>query len=404
MTIMKKIALIDNMNNNFFALARYLRDLNYDADLYLIPDNSTIHFHPQNDSWNNISQLDWIKKFPQNYSSFSYLPFNKRKLKKVFKDYDYIIACGEAVGLLAQSEIKIDLFIPYGSDLYHTPFIERYEKRKFNLWNIIGNFLDNRRASLQKKGIKDSAVIICNTNWKLAKNALDKLKVSACNLPRVMVYIENTIPPDSLEILSDSDFVVFSPTRHMWYSNQDKLTDFDQNGGTKRNDKLIKAFARLIKMSIYKKPMLWLCSYGPDVKQSKQLIKSLNIESNIVWLPLLDRRELMEYAKKADFIADQFRETMSATSAGTTNEALAIGTPVIANTDGAIEDQNDPYYGAPILDALTEDDILDHLLMHTKAFDAYQDLAEKGRNFFNTNLGIGLAKKYLELIELRKEI
>mgnify|MGYP001407938024 FL=1 len=33
-----RVALIDNMNNNFFSLTRYFRDLGVDADLFLIPD------------------------------------------------------------------------------------------------------------------------------------------------------------------------------------------------------------------------------------------------------------------------------------------------------------------------------------------------------------------------------
>lgn len=40
-----KIALIDNMNNNFFAVTRYFRDLGIDAHLFLIQSESQ-HFTP----------------------------------------------------------------------------------------------------------------------------------------------------------------------------------------------------------------------------------------------------------------------------------------------------------------------------------------------------------------------
>ena len=40
----KKIALIGNMNNNFFSIARYLRDRSYQADLFLIDELD--HFLP----------------------------------------------------------------------------------------------------------------------------------------------------------------------------------------------------------------------------------------------------------------------------------------------------------------------------------------------------------------------
>ena len=94
---------------------------------------------------------------------------------------------------------------------------------------------------------------------------------------------------------------------------------------------------------------------------------------------------------------------MSATSAGTTNEALAIGVPVIANADGAIADENDPYYDAPILQALEEDEILDHLLLHSRDYKAYETVAREGEIFFEQNLGLGLTKKYLELLTEKLE-
>ena len=266
-------------------------------------------------------------------------------------------------------------------------------------WVGFSIFFDRRRSTLQSAGIQQSRVIICNNNWELAKISLDRLGSIAHNLPRVMVYLEDNAPPDlELNVSDDNDFVVFSPTRHMWCTNADKLPDFDVNGGTKRNDKLIRAFARLVEMGVYKAPQLWMCDYGQDVDASKQLIETLGISKNVIWFPLMDRRELLEYAKQATFIADQFRQTMSATSAGTTNEALAIGVPVIANADGAITDENDPYYDAPILQALEEDEILDHLLLHSRDYKAYETIAKEGEIFFEQNLGLGLTKKYLDLL------
>lgn len=395
----KKIALVDNMNNNFFALTRYLRDLGHEADLFLIPENSLSHFHPQRDTWNDVGQVGWIKNFPCEYRSLSYIPFG-RKVREAFSTYDVIIACGDAVGLLHQANIKIDLFVPYGSDLYHKPFIERYEKRSCGPVGRLLRFFDKRRATMQSAGIKESGAIICNNNWGLAKASLDRLGVTAHNLPRVMIYLEDNTPANiDLKIPENSDFVVFSPTRHMWCTNPDQLSDFDVNGGTKRNDKLIKAFARLVEMDIYEKPQLWLCDYGSDVLASKQLIESLKIESYVVWFPIMDRRELLEYAKRATFIADQFRQTMSATSAGTTNEALAMGIPVVANADGATTDVTDPYFGAPIMQALNEDEILDCLLVHSENPALYQKIAAEGKAFFSQNLGLGLVQKYIDLLD-----
>ena len=59
-----KIALIDNSNNNFFAITRYFRDLNIDAHLYLIPNSGLPQFEPQSDTFNDLRKVDWIRDFP----------------------------------------------------------------------------------------------------------------------------------------------------------------------------------------------------------------------------------------------------------------------------------------------------------------------------------------------------
>ena len=45
-----KIALIGNMNNNFFSMLRYFRDLGMDATLFLFK-NEQAHFLPKYDTW-----------------------------------------------------------------------------------------------------------------------------------------------------------------------------------------------------------------------------------------------------------------------------------------------------------------------------------------------------------------
>jgi len=112
------------MNNNFFVFARYLRDFGVEADLFLIPERKFYHFDPKEDTWFNIEDFNWIKEFPISYSWKSFLRTNKNILQKTFSKYDRIIACGYSVGLLNEAGIRIDLFIPYGSDLINIPFFK----------------------------------------------------------------------------------------------------------------------------------------------------------------------------------------------------------------------------------------------------------------------------------------
>ena len=186
-----KIALIDNMNNNFFAIARYFHELKIEADLFLIPDRSNFHFDPRHDTWHNLNDCEWIKEFPitSNWKNY-YLPIGTY-LNKTFKKYDKLIACGASIGLLWRAGLKADIFIPYGSDLYNLPFAHKYDLGT-DIKSVFHKFITTkRRAKSQKKGIISAKKIISNTNWKIAQDALLELKCNAINLPRIMVYKEN---------------------------------------------------------------------------------------------------------------------------------------------------------------------------------------------------------------------
>jgi glycosyltransferase involved in cell wall biosynthesis len=394
-----KIALIDNMNNNFFTITRYFRDLGHDADLYLIPNSSHRHFDPQEDTFQDVSKVSWIKSFPLIYSNKNVFFFDPNKLS-IFKQYDKIIACGLSVGFLQKAGIKIQLFIPYGSDLINIPFMAgppllnpiKYIPR------LISNFI---RSNIQARGIKSTTKIISNTNWAVAENAIQSLGKKSINLPRLMIYNLGMSPSKKIgwEFMRDWDFIVFSPSRHLWKTNAEPVPDFKKNGGAKRNDKLIKSFARFVGKKYFEKPLLILFEHGADLEFSKQLISDLGIEKFVIWMPLMPRKNLMEGMAEASLVADQFRVGMSATSAGTTNEAMAVGVPVLANTDGAIFDSNDPYYQSPIIETLEEEDIFKVFEDYAQNPEKYLEIGKKSKEWFNKHLGIDLARKYLTLLE-----
>jgi glycosyltransferase involved in cell wall biosynthesis len=396
-----KVALVDNMNNNFFALARYFRDLGVEADLFLIPGRSTTHFDPKEDTWQDIENAPWIIDFPLRYENTSYLRSVKKSMRDVFCNYDKIIACGASVGLFYKAGIDVDMLIPYGSDLYNLPFPNH--ESTLSVRKIFRYPLEEYRSSLQKLGIQRAKTIIVNTNWSVASQALLKLNCAAINYPRVMIYKEQHPASQSQKYswLSDYDFTIFSPTRHLWATNSEPMDDFIQNGGAKRNDKLLRAFARLVSSDIVQRPLLLLCEYGADVDYSKRLIADLKMDDYVKWLPLLPRKEIFIIMSYVSAVADQFREGMSATSAGTTNEALASGRPIIANTDGAISDLLDPYYSCPILQALSETEIYHWLSELASSPEFAKRKGIEGAEWFDSNLGVGLAEKYINVLLTR---
>jgi glycosyltransferase involved in cell wall biosynthesis len=395
-----KVALVDNMNNNLFALARYFRQLGVDADLFLIPDSSHLHFAPKKDTWQELKKVSWLKEFPISYHWKNYLRPIHRLVRREFSAYDKVVACGPSIGLLHRAGIKVDLFIPYGSDLYNLPFCNK-QIRSYKLFKLVFvYFLILYRCSLQKKGIQNSKSIISNANWKVAQQAVDRLGCQSTNFPRIMIYKEE-LPPRAFEkfaFFQKHDFVLFSPTRHLWKTNAEPLADFHRFGGAKRNDKIVEAFAQVVKEKLFSNPLLVLCEYGPDAEHTKNLVSELGLEAFVHWFPIMSRRELVAGISMATFVADQFREGMSATSAGTTNEALAYGTPVITNTDGAIHSEDDPYFGCPILEALKMEEIYEYFQDYAKKPSKYKKIGRLSEKWFDENLGEGLAQKYLGLL------
>tara|TARA_B100000902_G_C26897570_1_gene710492 strand:- start:62 stop:712 length:651 start_codon:yes stop_codon:yes gene_type:complete len=204
---------------------------------------------------------------------------------------------------------------------------------------------------------------------------------------------------NEFDFFKKHDFVVFSPTRHLWKTNDEPLSDFDRFGGAKRNDKLVVAFARAVHEKLFDNPLLALCEYGADVGHTKELVRELGVESSVHWFPIMPRRELVAGISMATFVADQFREGMSATSAGTTNESLAYGTPVITNTDGAILSEDDPYFECPILEAITVDEIYGYFKDYARNPVKYSETGKRSEKWFDENLGEGLAEKYLGLLQ-----
>ena len=92
-----KIALIDNINNNMFALTRYFRALGISADLFLIPNSSHQHFAPEQDSWEDLEGVSWIKEFPPSYNWKNYLVPVKHLLRNESFESNLIIS--EYVGI-----------------------------------------------------------------------------------------------------------------------------------------------------------------------------------------------------------------------------------------------------------------------------------------------------------------
>lgn len=364
-----KIALIGNMNNNFFVLQRYLLDQGISCHLFILPDEPE-HFLPENDSWkNNISdlytRLNWGKV--SDFSSIS-----KEQIKNQFKEYSNIIACGPIIAFLSKAGIRIDVFIPYGSDLYSLPFSYPNNPIKW-----LNKFLFNKSI---RKGIKDSKCISLADNSEQLFSPLKKIgfngKMVNSGVP--MVYSESKVLEKSKyfnefsAIREKNDLVIFHHSRHVWKTIDDPVS-------IKRNDKLIGAIARLIKDTDAKIALVTL-EYGIDVDESKKLVSKLDIDSNVFWFPKMARKELMTGIHFCDIVAGEFNHSWF--TYGVVFEAMSEAKPVLHYREDNLYKEFNLY---PMLNAHSEEDIYNVLNDSLKDKGKISSIGEEGKKWYYDN-------------------
>lgn len=134
------------------------------------------------------------------------------------------------------------------------------------------------------------------------------------------------------------DHVLFCPSRQNW--------------SLKGNDKLIRAFAEVVK-SRKLNATLFLCQWGQEVDRSRELIKELGLGPRVVWLPPLNKTKLVDFYNAADVVLDQFTLGVFGT---TTPEAMACGKPVVLHFNEEVHKWCFPEM-PPVLSAFTEPEI-----------------------------------------------
>ena len=106
-----------------------------------------------------------------------------------------------------------------------------------------------------------------------------------------------------------SDVVLFSPLRHDW--------------AIKGTDVHIRALPAIV-AGTPGRVKLCLCEWGAELDASRALIEELGMTANVVWLPPLNRVQLIAHMKAADVLLDQ----MALPHFGATApQGLAAGTP-----------------------------------------------------------------------------
>jgi len=357
-----KIACLGNMNNNFFALARHLRDRGFDADLLRFDDEPE-HFSPANDTFDREYERYTVRL---GWGRLRDVLISARAVRESLSRYDVLIGCGLAPAFAERIGRRLEGFIPYGADLYQLP---TYTLRRH---------LKNAATYLQRRGIRRAGwIVLDNPEYD---DFLLRLGVAGEHLrltvPMIYtpLYNPTTIADVGrasayherfLRVREACDLLVFHHARHVWRTVSNPYA-------RKGNDCLIRGFAAVARDHAALKTRLVLFEYGPDVVASKELIQDLGIRDHVVWMPKMARKDIMVGISMADVGVGEL--TISWVTGGVTFEFLAMAKPLIQYR--AARDERQGLY--PVLNASSAEDVARQLERVIRDPDGARALGAEG--------------------------
>lgn len=363
-----KIAILGNMNNNGFALLRYLRDEGVDAELILFADDGagvSAHFSIQADTWNldrwypYIRQIDiknnfetavsakvfyrWVFKLANIYRvamghknvNYSH-PIEKQdrtQLVKLTQNYDVFIGSGSSPALFESLGLQLSIFFPYsiGIEFINEPNFSRYKFSK----NPFARFLALEMYRLQSNGIQKCKYVITADDSERTKKSIIELGIKPLNLTIPIVYPYDQPRSEqslqsfqaTVEQIKDFEFVVMCHSRHLW-SKKPQFSESEWKKISKHTEWLIQGFANFLLCQSEARSALILFEYGDDWQETKALVESLGIEESVIWVPLMARREILSLIEYCNVGATEFYED-DVFPGGAAWEYMAIGKQVL---------------------------------------------------------------------------
>lgn len=381
----QRIACIGNTNHFMLNLVRFLREDNFDAHLLLLKEPDV--FQPGMDCFNEgyknyTRQLDWKNK--------PFYEVSKESILEDLKEFDYIIGCDGSPAFVHKAGRKMDIFVPFGEDLYGLPFNTRKLKFSINPKKMYSNIIWNKRHNeyplSQKAGIlKARNTFMPPTNPDFEKITL-KLGIKnrkPIECPSVYTTDYNVQSIKDFykiseqykffkELRDNSEILVFHHSRHLWTGHEDVWSD-------KANDLVFYALSKFKKSYPDVKLNVLLCEYGPDVQASKDLIRKLDVEDMVKWFPKLPRKEIMVGLSMADAGIGELAFSWLGYTA--LNEFMAMGIPVAhKRNDSDFLDYHDHLY--PMHHASSTEEIFTFYDALLNKKEAMKKMGEDAREWY----------------------
>jgi glycosyltransferase involved in cell wall biosynthesis len=333
-----RIAILGNLANVGYLLARYLRRKGVEADLYLNP-------YDADPSWEEDADIDgtWIKTYGYTYLAHSSWPvratayvIDQLNLLRKLSHYDIVQrVCG---GL---------------SPLEFTYF--RLSKRPYT---TLATGSDLRELARQDSTAgrrtlssfrKARALFIANPDLM---EIASELGLSNRVYFPLIVDTEKYHPFQYKLEKPEFDTVFFHPSALDWsYRGRGRALS-----GLKYNDRFIRAFARYVQEG--HNSLAIIVDWGVDKEKTRDLVRELGIDSNVQFISPMPKRNLINYYNGADVVIDQFGVGWFALVA---LEAMSCAKPVMVYANNRYSQL---FYSEepPVLNCQTEDEIYQQLL------------------------------------------
>jgi hypothetical protein len=427
-----KVALLGNMNNNFFSLMRYFRDLGCDAHLLLYTNDgagSLAHFRPEDDTWHIDRWRPYIHQTrlpngPVSGASLTWAALNAlasfirqprvshgnayrlplpHAIRRELSGYDLVIGTGVAPALLLRAGLRLDAYAPYAVGIEYISSLEDQEKPKSAGW--LHRRLFETTAHNQTEGLRRTRLRL-NADLGLTASVFKNLGLSFIPITMPMVYDgESYDPPQAGETLqralariNQANFRIICHARHHWQPSGLSAESWVLEN--KHNDWLCEAFAKLVQDRPGGDPLLVMFEYGKDVAATKALCERLGISERVLWLPKLPRREIFSLLKACDLGVGEFVMQPGTLWGGTGWEVLASGRPLLHGfpfAEGAFE--NALGHPPPRLFKVREQpDVHACLLAAFDNPDRCKQMGSEANLWFKRYNGVGLAKTWLDLL------
>lgn len=316
----KKILILGNIANEGYVVAKELRKKNIHVDLAINLSDSIFCFPPwiENDnikvSNTKLCINDIKNEFTNSESWIHYFDLFDRvpRKKQIFKKIKSRI---NLFRFIRKYDVVL-VHYPYANYAQFTgiPFVafDSGPIRDFGVGKRFFDYLSRRGYGKAKK------VIITNPDTLDIAHALSNIKKENIVFSPFAVDTEKYKPilinKKNFNFVDENDLILFSATRQDW-----KI---------KGNNRMFIAFKSFLKKFPHSK--LIVIGWSIDEQKSKELVDSLNISENVIWLSPVNKTKLIEYYNLADIVLEQF---IIGSWGGCSVEAMACEKPVLVYYD-----------------------------------------------------------------------